>query len=65
MINKQILEQYAKIKQEIKLLEEKADELNPQILEMMQAEEDGDKDVTPSVYKLKEEVQKLKTRENR
>lgn len=42
MINKQILEQYAKIKSEIKLLEEKADELNPQILEMMQAEEVGE-----------------------
>lgn len=45
MINKQIIEEYAKIKSEIKLLEEKADALNPQILEMMQTEEVGEIDL--------------------
>lgn len=34
--NKDVLNEYAKIKSEIKLLEAKADELNPRVLEVMQ-----------------------------
>lgn len=36
---KQILQDYAELKLQIKELEEKADELNPQILELMQESE--------------------------
>lgn len=34
---KDIINEYARIKSDIKLLEEKADELNPQVLEVMEA----------------------------
>jgi hypothetical protein len=36
---KDILQEYAKIKQEIKLLESKAEELNPKVLEVMRGAE--------------------------
>ena len=43
---KDTLNEYAKIKSEIKILEEKADEYNTQVLEIMQSNELGEVELT-------------------